>query len=390
MKLLAVTNLFGRPWDPTVGTFNQKIFEQINSRCELTLLVPIAWTEIVKFPWQYIKAVSTQNRKWPYVRYFPYLYIPRISQSVNVYCLLISMIMFCPLIVFFHKWDAIIGSWIYPDSLAAVILARLRRKPSIAVALGTDVNDLINRNSQRVQVQRILSKCNATVTVSQDLANKLAVIGIDISKLHVILNGVDSDSFKPGNKAKSRQALGIKAEGKLILFVGSHIKEKGCFELIHAFDQISAKQPEYSLAMIGGGALANKLQELVLQLGLSTRVNFIGKLHHDKLPLWFACADAFCLPSYREGIPNVVMEALAAGLPVVATTVGGIPEVVDKGSGILVEPRDANALAIALQQALSQTWDTAAIVSSVKNYTWNATGEQYIQLIHGAIEKHQH
>jgi glycosyltransferase involved in cell wall biosynthesis len=389
MKLLAITNLFGRPWDTTVGTFNQKIFGQISSRCELTLLVPIPWTEIIKFPKQYFGANRQLEGKWPFVRYFPYLYIPKLSQSTNVYFLLVSAILFCPVIILFRQWDAVIGSWIYPDGLVAVLLGKLKRIPALAVALGTDVNDLANRSTQRSQVQRILSQAAATVTVSQDLANKLAALGINQEKLHVILNGVDSDSFKPQPKNAAKMELGFKHSEKLLLFVGSHIPEKGCFELINAFNAISQQEPNCKLVMIGGGSAALALQDLVSQLKLDSKVIFAGKLSHDLLPRWFAAADALCLPSYREGIPNVIMEAMASGLPVVATSVGGIPEVVTDESGILITPKDVESLVKGLAQALSRQWNTDAIRASVKDYTWDATGQQYIQLINDAISKHR-
>jgi glycosyltransferase involved in cell wall biosynthesis len=390
MKLLAITNLFGRPWDTTVGTFNQKIFGQISSRCELTLLVPIPWTEIIKFPKQYFGANRQSEKKWPFVHYFPYLYIPKLSQSANVYFLLCSAILFCPIIILFRKWDAVIGSWIYPDGLVAVLLGKLKRIPAIAVALGTDVNDLVNRASQRAQVQRFLSQGAATITVSQDLANKLAAHGIAKDKLHVILNGVDSDSFKPQSKTDAKMALGFNPSEKLLLFVGSHITEKGCFELINAFNEIAQQNPDCKLAMIGGGAAAVALQDLVSKLELGSKVIFVGKLSHDFLPRWFSAADALCLPSYREGIPNVIMEAMASGLPVVATSVGGIPEVVTNESGILIMPRDVESLVKGLAHVLSNQWNAEAIRASVKDYTWDATGQQYIQLINDVIVKYRY
>jgi glycosyltransferase involved in cell wall biosynthesis len=390
MKLLAITNLFGRPWDTTVGTFNQRIFEQINSRCELTLLVPIPWTEIVKFPKQYFAANSQQRKIWPFVHYFPYIYIPKLSQSLNVYFLLFSVIIFCPFIVLFRRWDAVIGSWIYPDGLVAVLLGKIKRIPALAVALGTDVNDLANRTKQRSQVRRILSQGTSTVTVSKDLANKLAALGIAQNKLHVILNGVDSNSFKPQPKSLAKMELGLNPSEKLVLFVGSHIPEKGCFELIKAFAQLTKLHSNCKLAMIGGGASALALQELVSQLNLDAKVTFLGKLNHDLLPSWFSAADALCLPSYREGIPNVIMEAMAAGLPVVATSVGGIPEVVTKETGVLIAPRDIESLLTGLSQVLSQQWNTTAIRASVRDYTWDATGRQYMQLINDAIVKHRY
>jgi glycosyltransferase involved in cell wall biosynthesis len=389
MKLLALTNLFGRPWDTTRATYNQKIFAEISTLCELTLLVPVPWTEIIKFPLQYFAATRKPSTRWPYVRYFPYLYIPRLSQAVNAYFLLLSVILFCPYIVFIKKWDAVLGSWIYPDSVVAVLLGRLRGKPSLAVALGTDINDIANRGLQKRQIQHYLAKSAAVLTVSKDLARKVVALGIDQQKVLTIYNGVDSESFRPQPKDQPRLALELPIAAKVILFVGNLIKEKGCFELLHAFQEIEKEHPNCILAIVGGGPIAEDLRRLAAEFNLSEKIRFIGKVSHDKLPTWFAVSDVLCLPSYREGIPNVVMEALASGLPVVATNVGGIPEVVKAHCGILIAPKDVAQLRAALRKSILQDWDAIAISESVRQYKWSNTGEQYVDKVVETIKNYR-
>jgi glycosyltransferase involved in cell wall biosynthesis len=390
MKLLALSNLFGRPWDTTRATYNQKIFAEISTRCELTLLVPVPWTEILKFPSQYFAATRATSTRWPFVRYFPYFYIPRLSQGINAYCLLLSVLLFCPYTVLIKNWDAILGSWIYPDSIVAVMLGRLRRKPSLAVALGTDINDVATRGLQKRQIQYYLAKSALVITVSQDLARKVLALGIDEAKVATIYNGVDSDSFRPQNKELPRRMLDLPIDKKVILFVGNLIKEKGCFELIYAFNEINKANPNCLLTLVGGGPIAEDLRKLAVEFDLSEKIRFVGKVSHDKLPVWFAAADLLCLPSYREGIPNVVMEALASGLPIVATHVGGIPEVVRSDCGILISPNDVGQLTDALHKVLSQTWDAAAISESVRQYTWSNTGKQYVDRIVDAVKNYRH
>jgi Glycosyl transferases group 1 len=129
------------------------------------------------------------------------------------------------------------------------------------------------------------------------------------------------------------------------------------------------KNVDYRLIMIFGGTLASNLQELVIKLNISSKVAFVEKLTHREFPRWFTAFDTPCLPSYKEDIPNVVMEALAAGLPVAATTVRRIPEVVTEDSGILRVPRAVGNLVKALTQALSRSWNTALIAKSGKSFT---------------------
>jgi glycosyltransferase involved in cell wall biosynthesis len=386
MKLLALSNLFPRPWDKTRATYNQKIFSEISRRCDLTLLVPVPWTEIFKFPRQYFRARRDSTEIWPFVHYFPYLYIPRLSQGLNAYFLLFSVLLFCPIIVAFRQWDAVLGSWIYPDSIVAVMLGRLRKKATLAVALGTDINDLANRGMQRHQIQQYLEKCSSVLTVSNDLARKVAALGVEAAKIHTIYNGIDGDSFKPQDKLVAKQKLGFQDDCKIILFVGNLIKEKGCFELIQSFSDLVRTNEQYKLVLIGGGPIRAELEVLVTKLHLSSSVTFVGKVLHDALPDWFGSADIFCLPSYREGIPNVVMEALASGVPVVATSVGGIPEIVDSDCGVLVDAHSVTDLTAGLQKAIERKWNSEAIATRVKQYTWSATGDAYIHQIQQAIK----
>ncbi len=101
-------------------------------------------------------------------------------------------------------------------------------------------------------------------------------------------------------------------------------------ELIEGFNQIKDQYPNLHLVYAGSGIMHNKLIQYVSAHNLIERVTFLGNVAHDELPAWLSNATALCLPSYNEGVPNVVLESMAAGTPVLATSVGGIPEVVDE------------------------------------------------------------
>jgi glycosyltransferase involved in cell wall biosynthesis len=141
------------------------------------------------------------------------------------------------------------------------------------------------------------------------------------------------------------------------------------------------------VCIVGSGEADGVVAARVRELGLEQHVRLCGRQPHPLVPWWLAAGDVFCLPSFMEGCPNVVLEALATGRPVVSTRVGGIPEIVREGeTGLLVPPRDPEALAGALAQALARPWDPAAQRASVPYLSWDAVAVRYRDLLQASIE----
>jgi glycosyltransferase involved in cell wall biosynthesis len=118
-------------------------------------------------------------------------------------------------------------------------------------------------------------------------------------------------------------------------------------------------------------------------------VSLVGKVAHELLPDWFAACDLFCLPSHNEGVPNVVLEAMACGVPVLATRVGGIPEVVPEFAGVLVPVQDGPALAAALSAALARTWDTQRIAAHARSFSWDTNIDRVMDLLQATPSRPQ-
>jgi len=166
----------------------------------------------------------------------------------------------------------------------------------------------------------------------------------------------------------------------VILFVGHLNAAKGVRELFHAVSQIRDTLPGLKLVMVGDGGIQNELPGLAASLGIDSLVHFAGKAKAPEIARWLAAADVFTLPSYAEGCPNVVIEALACGRPVVATTVGAIPDLVQDSTGILIPPRDAASLAEALKRALNQSWDSSAIATKWQR-GWDQVAHDTLDLL---------
>jgi teichuronic acid biosynthesis glycosyltransferase TuaC len=199
--------------------------------------------------------------------------------------------------------------------------------------------------------------------------------GADATRVRVIPNGCDSATFRLGDRASARHSLGVPPDAELVLFVGRLVAEKGLRELLEAMQLLTAQRPQLQLVVIGSGPMQGELRTLTAE---NDGVRLTGALSPEAVAQWMVAADLITLPSYSEGHPNVLVEALACGRPVVATAVGGIPEVVDAACGVLISPRDGAALAAGLTQVLERTWDEAAL-SRRFSRAWSTVAQETLQ-----------
>lgn len=256
--------------------------------------------------------------------------------------------------------DLILNYWLYPGGYAAVRVGRALGVPVIVGAIGSDLrtrNDPVTIHL----VRQTMLAADAVITVSEELRQRAIAQGIPAEKVTAILNGCDASVFYPGDRALARAKVGCDPESELILYVGNLLVSKGLGELMDAFIELAKSRPRLRLAIVGQGPYGETLTRRAVAAGVEDRVTMPGRGDAAAVAGWMRAADVFCLPSYSEGCPNVVVEALACGRPVVATGVGGIPELINDTCGMLIPPRDAGALARALDRALSKQWDPGAI-----------------------------
>ena len=378
MKVLAITNLFGFPWDPARGVFNQQQFDRLAARTDLTVLVAVPWTDALRRPRATWHARRDGRQRWPYVDYFIYWYPPGMLRALHASFFFLSLLLQRPLLLLATRWHAILGSWGYPDAVAATLAARLAGTPALMKVHGSDVNDYLDDPAKRWQILAAARRCHVVMTASAALRERLVAAGLAPAQVEVNYNGVDARMFHPADRHEARAALGLPAAGRWLLYVGNLKLAKGCVDLVDAFVALAPEFPDLRLALVGGGAAQAAILARIEVAGLQARVRLVGKAPHAVLPTWMAAADLLCLPSHNEGVPNVVLEAMACGLPVVATTVGGIPEVVPAAAGLLVAPHDPAALQAALRLALATPWDTARIAAHGQAYSWDANVQRLL------------
>ena len=286
------------------------------------------------------------------------------------------------------KIDCIDSHFIYPDGMAAVLLGRWFQIPVIVSARGTDVNMYPKYRLIRPLIRWTLATADAVIAVSAALKQTLVDLGVAEDKIRVIPNGVDAQLFRPVPRDQALQTLGLANSGPIIVSVGSLIPAKGHDLLIKAFGKLVSRHPGLRLYILGDGPEKRRLKRQINVLRLDEAVQLVGKRPNDELAHWFSVATVSCLLSAREGWPNVVTESLACGTPVVATPVGGVPEIIDSPDLGLLVKRTAEAAAEGLNSALAKQWNRDLISQEIRTRTWDDVAREVEEVIRSVAKKH--
>lgn len=269
--------------------------------------------------------------------------------------------------------DVIDAHYVYPDGLAAVTLGRELGVPVVLSARGTDLNLFPEFPAIRPKIEATLADASHLVCVCEELREVAIRLGVPLGKTSVIGNGVDTTRFSPGPSDVARRSLGLPEDARIVLSVGHLVERKG-FHVV--LDACARLDDDVHVVLAGDGPERGALERQAEELGLADRVTFAGARLNEELPDWYRAADLFVLASSREGWPNVLCEAQATGLPIVATAVWGIPSIVrDPSLGVLVDERAPEPLAAGLRTALETDWDRDAIAAVGQSRTWAAVSE---------------
>lgn len=380
MRVLAITKIFPNAAEPLSAPFNRQQFAALAKRCELEVMATIPW-----FPgaglverWSSAGRLAAVPRHEQIagiaVSHPRTLFVPRLAHGAwgPLYAASIA-----PVLRHHRgKVDVVLGSWAYPDGFAAVIAARLLGVPCVVKLHGSDINVMAKRPVPRRLTAWALSRAQRVVAVSRALADEVALLGVPRDQIAVVMNGVDSELFHPRDRAAAREALGLPA-GPLALYVGNLKEEKGGLDLARAWSRVAHDLPDATLAIVGGGPLRP-----ALEAALPPRAKLHGPQPLAAIPTWLAACDVLVLPSHVEGTPNAVLEALACGRRVVASAVGGVPDVITSPTlGTLVPAREPEAFATALTEALRTPYAAELVAELGARGGWEASAAA----LHGVL-----
>jgi teichuronic acid biosynthesis glycosyltransferase TuaC len=380
LRVLVVTKVFPNPKEPHMAAFNRQQLGALGRMAEVDVWAVLPWFPGAGLANGRTRAGLLQDVPaftWTdglFVRHPRVLHLPRIDYS------------FAPALYVASLWpavrklrgrvDVVLGSFAYPDGIAAVALARMLGVPSVVGVLGSDLNQMPAIPGVTAMLRLAFARASRVVAVSRALAAKAISLGAPADRVAVVPNGVDPAIFFPQDRAAARADLGLDPAGKWIVFVGRLETAKGVDDLLAAFAALAADTPHARLALVGDGARRARCEEAAA--GSGGRILVAGARPLSEVARWLAASDLLALPSWAEGTPNVVLEALASGRRVVATAVGGIPDVVNGADlGELVPPRDPPALAEALRRGLQQPYEPAVIAGRA-TVTWDESAARLL------------
>ncbi len=278
----------------------------------------------------------------------------------------------------------------YPDGEAATRLGRWLGLPVTVTLRGTEVPHSRNP-ALRPRLTRTLQAAARVFSVSDSLRRLAIELGAAAEKTEVVGNGVDTACFQPVDRADARARFGLPDSAKVLGSVGALVERKGMHRVIDVMPGLIKHHPDLHYLIVGGsspeGDNRAELTAQVARLGLAGRVHFLGALPPDELKWPLSASDVFVLATRNEGWANVFLEAMACGLPVVATDVGGNAEVVCRAElGSIVPFGDSAALQQALDAALNKDWDRAAILDYAQTNQWDKRVMQLLRAYDGIMK----
>jgi glycosyltransferase involved in cell wall biosynthesis len=379
MRILVLSSVFPNAAQPTFGVFVRARVERMARRSDVLVVAPVAW-----FPLNRLlrgrarsEAPARERQGVLTVQHPRFFSVPGLLKCLDG--------LFYFLCVLPHVWrlrrsfqfDVIDAHFTYPDGIAACLLGKVFRCPVSVTLRGTEV-PISRYRLRRPQLAWTLRHVDRILSVSESLRDLAVTLGAPADRTRVIPNGIDGAVFAPGSKSVARERLGLPPERPVLLSVGALSPRKGHQRVVAALPEVLRHQPELLYVVVGGrsseGDTGPMLRRRIADLGLSEHVRLVGTRPQEEIPLWLAASDVFCLATSNEGRPNALMEALACGVPVVTTRVGGNAEIIENGrNGFLVPLDDGTALGHALVKAFETDWNHAAIAAPWRVRGWDCT-----------------
>jgi glycosyltransferase involved in cell wall biosynthesis len=378
LRILVFSYIFPSASRPSAGLFVRERMFRVGKRVFVVVVAPQPW-----FPFQgLLRLLRPDFRNMSVAREMDagievfrprYFSVPGMLKRLDGLFLAISVFPLVRRIVKQHRISLIDAHYGYPEGYAATLLGRWLKIPVSVTFRGKE--GVQAASPLQRPLRKAVARASRVISVSEALRQVALGLGAAPANTVVVGNGVDLSKFSRQDMRECRKALGIPQDAKVLMSVGALTERKGFHRVIECLPAVRQIYPDFYYLAVGTGSpegdMSAVLHEQVRSLGLSERVRFLGHVAPEALKVPYSAADVFVLATRYEGWANVFLEAMACGLPVVTTDVGGNREVVVDGRlGSIVPFGDPQLLTRALLEALAASWNRQAIVDYAKTFGW--------------------
>lgn len=377
LSILSYSTVFPRPGDPRLGLFVKARLAEVARLAAVRVVAPVAWVEYGNHDGRIPGLVAARRTEGPLDVYHPrWLYPPGWKRS-NPWWLWQATRRLVREIAHTGQCHILDAHFGFPEAIAVERLARELSMPFSVTLRGNEPQHASNP-AIRQSMAYALRRASAVIAVSERLRQFALSLGVDELRTATIPNGIDPAVFYPRDRTRCRERFGMRDDSRHIVSAGYLIPRKGHHHIVRAVHALRRQGVPAELWIAGNpGREGDVSLELRRLAGDAPYVHFLPALPQTDLAELMSATDVFCLASSREGWPNVVHEALACGSPVVATDIGGIPDMIPAASfGSVVAVGDQAALEGALAGALAATWDRSAIAAWGARRTWAAVAAE--------------
>ena len=396
--VVVFSSLFPSSVQPGAGLFIRERMFRVGAQLPLAVVAPTPW-----FPLQgllrrwrsgFRPGAPRHEQQSGFDVWFPrWLSVPGVLKGLDGLFMALGALPRLWQLKRVGRLDLIDAHFGYPDGYAATLLGRWLNVPVTITLRGTEQRHAHDATIAP-RLALALQRATQVIAVSQSLRRVALGLGVAAEKVRVVGNGVDLQRFKPLGRSDARRMLGLPDDGPVLVSVGGLVERKGFHRVIELLPTLRARFPGLTYLVVGGsspeGDMSAELLRQVGELGLGDAVRFLGPLPPDRIRVPLSAADVFVLATRNEGWANVFLEAMACGVPVVTTAVGGNAEVVCRPElGTVVPFDNADCLRDALYHALAASWDATAIRRHAEDNTWDRRVEELVDLFrrlhaHGA------
>jgi glycosyltransferase involved in cell wall biosynthesis len=375
MRILTFTTLYPNAVWPQFGVFVETRLRKLVESGQLSarVIAPCPWFPLKNPQFGKYAAFAQiprfEERHGLTIDHPRYPLVPKIGMSVAPSLLFAAMLPFLRRqIAQGQDFEVIDAHYMYPDGVAAVMLGLALDRPVVVTCRGSDINEISKYRFPRQQITWAARRAAAVVTVSEGLRERLSALDILPAQVRVLRNGVDCGLFRPVERTTTRSRLGL--TGHVLVSVGNLVRLKGHELIIQALVDL----PATTLLIVGRGPERSSLEALAQTVGVADRVRFLEPVPQEQLRDIYSSADALILASSSEGWPNVLLESMACGTPVIATDIPGAREIMGTPEvGQLLRDRSSESIVKSVQLLLASPTSRTAIRAYAEKFSWDLT-----------------